>query len=173
MIMSACTLSQYEFDSTITSNLGFEYWNNNLPSNWIIYSPKTVTEVDFKIIDDTLTAFEGKHALRFEVKSYSKGTGNLSPGISNEFKNFYGKASYKVSCRIKNQNTNYKIILSSVDALNCHEKKVICTSSTDQDWKLIEFEINVEKNDWLRFELNVLSPGNFSIDDLKVEKIIN
>ena len=40
-----------------------------------------------------------------------------------------------------------------------------------EDWKFYEYEIDVPEERWLKMELNILQPGTFWIDDIKIEKI--
>jgi hypothetical protein len=48
---------------------------------------------------------------------------------------------------------------------------VILENNADVDeWKFYEFSINIPKDMELRFELNILGPGTFWIDDIQISK---
>ena len=171
MMFGSCRkLSEQVKDESAGLNGGFEVAQNGIPVNWWIYSPNTVPDADFKIVLDTLIYKEGKQSLRFDVvRCFSTG-GWASPGIHSEFVisgSYYGPATYKLSLWIKNDGAKFKINAGGVEGIIptlIEEKKQL------SDWKLLEYHIDIPKDKRLRFELNILEPGTFWIDDIQIEK---
>ncbi len=117
---------------------------------------------------------EGKQSLRFDVKKCSSIGGRYSPGFTNEFFDtgrFEGAGIYKISFWIKNHGTTFNVSGGSVSAKEGDMKTLIEENEEINDWKLHEYEINVPKDSWLRMQLNILQPGTFWIDDIKIEKL--
>ena len=175
MILAGCNpMSEKETDSSVGLNGGFEVSKNGLPVNWLMYTPKTVPDADFVIELDKDDFKEGKQSLRFDVKKCSSIGGRYSPGFTNEFFDtgrFEGEGIYKISFWIKNHGTTFNVSGGSVAAKEGDMKTLIEVNERIDEWRLLEYEINVPKDSWLRMELNILQPGTFWIDDIKIEKL--
>ena len=175
LILTACQqMSEKETDKSAGLNGGFEISKNDLPVNWIMYSPKTVPNADFKIAFDKNIFKEGKQSLRFDVKKCSSIGGRLSPGFTNEFYDigaFEGEENYKLSFWIKNNGTKFRVNAGGAAPMEGDMKVLIESDEQIEDWKYLEYEISVQKDWHLRMELNILQPGTFWIDDIQIVKI--
>ena len=175
LILTACQqMSEKETDKSAGLNGGFEISKNDLPVNWIMYSPKTVPNADFKIAFDKNIFKEGKQSLRFDVKKCPSIGGRLSPGFTNEFYDigaFEGEENYKLSFWIKNNGTKFRVNAGGVAPMEGDMKVLIESDEQIEDWKYLEYKINVPKDRHLRMELNVLKSGTLWIDDVQIVKI--
>lgn len=175
LIITACQeMSEKETDKSAGLNGGFEISKNDLPVNWLIYSPNTVPNADFKIGLDKTIFKEGKQSLRFDVINCSSTGGWQSPGFTNEFSDsgkFEGEGTYKLSFWIRNDRSKYRINAGGVAPMEGDMKKLVESDQQIEDWKYQEYEISVPKDQHLRMELNILQPGTFWIDDIKIVKI--
>ena len=175
VIMAGCKpFSEKVVDQSAGLNGGFEVSKNDLPVNWLMYTPRTVPNADFEIVLDKTTLKEGKQSLRFDVKKCNSDGGWMSPGFTNEFTEagrFKGEGRYKLSFWIKNNGTKYSISAGGVEELKGDMKTLLKGNEQIGDWQLFEYVIDIPKDTWLRMELNILQPGIFWIDDIKIEKI--
>lgn len=172
-IVGCMPMSEIETEKSAGINGGFEIIKNGLPVNWNMYTPKTVKDADFAIVIDTVDCKESKNSLRFIVKRCSSIGGHFSPGFTNEFLEFgkfEGKARYKLSFWVKNEGSTFKISAGGVSSKNGDMKTLIEESNAITEWKLLEYIIDIPQNKWLRLELNILKPGTFWIDGVKIEK---
>jgi len=173
--MTACQqMSEKETDKSAGLNGGFEISKNDLPVNWLMYSPKTVPNADFQIGLDKNIFKEGKQSLRFDVKTCSSNGGWGSPGFTNEFFDagkYEGKGIYKLSFWIKNNGTKFRVNAGGVTPMEGDMKVLIESDEQIEDWKYLEYKINVPKDRHLRMELNVLKSGTLWIDDVQIVKI--
>jgi hypothetical protein len=152
-------------------NGGFETTEKGLAVNWLIYTKKTTGFGDFEIITDTSAFKEGKQSLKFQVMSCSDKGDRFSPGIAQEIEAKAGEI-YKVSFWIKNSGCRFYYKIRGVSAKQGVEVPMLINAEKIDDWKLIENQYTIPQGmNRLRFELNVLSPGNFWIDDVNIEKI--
>ena len=174
LILSACQqMSEKEIDKSAGLNGGFEISKNDLPVNWLMYTPNTVPNADFKIRLDTTIFKEGKQSLRFDVINCSSSGGWHSPGFTNEFSEsgqFEGEGNYKLSFWIRNDGSKYRINAGGVTPKGGDMKKIIESDQQIDDWKYQEYDISVPTEGHLRMELNILQPGTFWIDDVKIKK---
>lgn len=175
LILSGCNqVSEKETDITAGLNGGFEISKNGLPVNWLMYTNKTVPKADFTIELDQGVFMEGKQSLKFDVKKCSSTGGWYSPGFTNEFSEsgpFEGDGFYKLSFWIKNHGTTFNISAGGVASMVGDMKILIESDQQIEEWKYLEYEISVPKDWHLRMQLNILQPGIFWIDDVKVKKI--
>ena len=175
LMFSGCIqMSEKETDSSAGLNGGFEISKNDLPVNWLMYSPNTVPDADFKIELDKNTFKEGRQSLKFDVKKCSSTGGWGSPGFTNEFSDsgqFEGEGIYKLSFWIKNDGSTYRIDAGGVAPMEGDMKILIEGDQQIEDWKYLEYEISVPKDWHLRMQLNILQPGTFWIDDVQIVKI--
>ena len=66
MISLGCKqMSEVETDISAGLNGGFETVQNDLPVNWLMYTPKTVPDSNFNIVIDDENFIEGKQSLKF------------------------------------------------------------------------------------------------------------
>ena len=161
-------------DKSAGLNGGFEVSKNGLPVNWLMYTSNTVPDADFEIVLDKDIFKEGKQSLKFDVQKCSSTGGWLSPGFTNEFfeiGKYKGEGLYNLSFWIMNNGTRFNISAGGVAALVGDMKTLIEGNDTLDDWKFFEYKIEVHKDRWLRLQLNILHPGTFWIDDIKIEKI--
>lgn len=175
MILSGCSqMSEKETDNSVGLNGGFEIDRNGLPVNWLMYTPKTVSDADFKIELDNINFKEGKQSLKFDVSKCSSIGGWKSPGFTNEFfesGRFEGEGLYKLSFWIKNNGTTFNISSGGVAAKEGEMVTLIENSEQIDEWRFHEFEIEIPHDKWLRMQLNILQPGTFWIDDVRIERI--
>ena len=166
--------SEKESDKSAGINGGFEITKNNLPVNWMMYTPNTVSNSDFKIELDKHAFKEGLQSLKFDVKKCSSIGGHASPGFTNEFFDsgkFDGEANYKVSFWYKNNGSRFIVKAGGVSAFEGKMEILIESEEQVESWKLEEYEIFIPKDKHLRIELNVIKPGIFWIDDVRIKKI--
>ncbi|MBL7902012.1 MAG: hypothetical protein JNK73_08460 [Bacteroidia bacterium] len=164
-------MSESISDESAGLNGGFEKTKNNLPLNWLVYTQKTTGYGDFSILIDSIKAAEGKRCLHFAVKDCSNTGGRFSPGISTEIKAQAGN-TFKITCKIKNTGSAFCIRLSGVNAFEASAGPELRSSESIPEWREIELKYTLAKEmEKLRLEVNVLSAGDFWIDDLKVEKV--
>ena len=170
MMLGSCNQMSEEIkDESAGMNGGFEVSKNGLPVNWPMYTPNTVPDADFNIVLDKEVFKEGKQSLRFDVDKCSSIGGWKSPGFTNEFFES-GEGRYKLSFWIKNDGTKFKIDAGGVEAMKGNMTTLIEEKEQISDWKLLEYQIDIPKDRWLRMELNILQPGTFWIDDIQIEK---
>ena len=162
-------MSELEKDKSAGLNGGFEVSSKGLPVNWMMYTPNTVKDADFKIVLDNEVYKEGKQSLKFDVVKCSSIGGRFSPGFTNEF--FESReGSYKLSFWVKNEGSTFKISAGGVSAKKGNMAVLIDENEQISDWKLLEYQIDIPTDNWLRMELNVLQAGTFWIDDIQIEK---
>jgi len=175
IIMGSChQMSEHIEDKSAGMNGGFEVSKNGLPVNWLMYTPKTVPDGDFNIILDKDIFKEGKQSLRFEVKACSSAGEWRSPGFTNDFfeiGKYRGEGQYKLSCWIRNDGTEFSLSAGGVSAKTGNMITFIRESKPLNEWELLEYTIDVPEDQWLRMQLNILKPGSFWIDDIRIEKI--
>ena len=175
LVLTGCIrMSEKETDKSVGLNGGFEVAKNGLPVNWSMYTPNTVSGADFEIELDNIVFKEGKQSLKFDVSKCSSTGGNKSPGFTNEFIDngkFEGEGIYKLSFWIKNDGTTFNISSGGVAAKEGSMRTLIEHSEQIDEWRLHEFEIDVPEDRWLRIQLNILEPGTFWIDDIRIERI--
>ncbi len=167
-------MSEKETDESAGINGGFEVAKNGLPVNWLMYTPNTVPNSDFKITFDKNIYKEGKQSLMFDVIHCSSTGGRLSPGFTNEFSDigaFEGEANYKLSFWIKNNGAKFRVEAGGVSPYKGDMKILIESDEQIEDWKYFEYRINVPTDRHLRIQLNVLESGTLWIDDVQIDKI--
>ena len=174
-LLAGCNINPYSSvneDKSAGFNGSFEIVKEGLPVNWNIYKP-TVDTAQAKFFFDTFQPPQGKQSLKIVVSKCSSEGGWHSPGIFQEMPAETGK-TYLVSYWIKNQGCKYMIrmdcFIAGTEDVN-HPKKWITYSDTIPDWQRFEYEFTFSNDlNQLRFELNILSPGTFWIDDIRIEK---
>jgi hypothetical protein len=167
-------LSEKETDPGAGMNGSFEIARNGLPVNWLIYSPNTVPEADFDILLDREDFREGSQSLKFVVRKCITRGGPYSPGFTNEFSDsgkYKGPGNYQVSFWVKSDGAEFVISAGGVSGEEGRMRTLMAGNDTDEGWRYNEFVVDVPEGMWLRLELNVLSPGEFSIDDVRIMKL--
>ena len=170
LILSSCVtqLSEWENDQSAGINGGFEIVKSDLPVNWLVYTPKTCGEGDWDLRYDTSDVIEGKQSLCFDVRLCSDKGGRFSPGIAQEIKVKEG-GRYKISFRIKNAGSDFKIKINAVNPLSEAKGIVMESKESIDKWRLYEYDYKMPKDmKRLCFELSTLKPGKFWIDELRV-----
>ena len=175
LFLAGCTrMSEHEKDPGAGLNGGFEVVKNGLPVNWLMYTPNTAPEADFDIILDREDYKEGKQSLKFEVRESTGRGGWHAPGFTNEFFDtgrFYGPGKYLVSFWIKNDGTTFNVSAGGVAEKTGGMETLIETGASIDEWTYYEFVVEVPEEHWLRLQLNVLKPGNFWIDDVRISAL--
>jgi hypothetical protein len=176
LISSSCQkFTQLEEDSSAGINGSFEIWKNDLPVNWLMYTPSTVPDANFEIVMDNHQSKEGNYSLRFDVTSCSSIGGWRSPGFTSEFfsvNRFKGEQSYKISFWVKNEGAEFKISAGPVSTKEGNMQVLISSNQNIPDWKYYEYIVNIVSEQWLRMELNILSQGSFWIDDININTVL-
>lgn len=171
IVLSGCMqMSESEKDPEASLNGGFEVSRNGLPVNWNMYTPNTVPKSDFKIVMDTINFKEGKQSLRFDIADCQPTGGWMSPGFTNELFN-NGAGKYKLSFWVMNHDSEFKMTLSGVTAKGGSDEIVIQSSETLSNWTRFEQLLEVPEDQWLRINLNIIQPGTFWIDDIRIDKL--
>lgn len=162
--------SESAVDPTIGLNGGFESVKDSLPVNWMVYSPATVEDGDFDLSFDQMVFKEGRQSYAFTVRKCSSLGGRFSPGISQEIPVKEGE-SYLVSFWVRNEGSEFLTTIKSVTAFGEAGIIEISSSETMKEWtkfeKLYTIPASMER---LRFEVSILKPGKFWIDDVQIEK---
>lgn len=151
-------------------NGGFELSQNQLPVNWIFYTPEMIENSDFEISLDTNHYKHGSQSLRFDVLAIGDSSKQF-PGFTNEFSEvgkFKGKNKYKVSMWIKSEDAAYKIQGGSVTAMGGGLRVLTSRDSETRDWEKLEYEMYIPGGGWLRLELAILSAGSLWIDHVQI-----
>jgi len=172
ILLSGCTRMSKEIrDKTAGMNGSFEIAKSGLPVNWLVYTPTTVPTGDFDIIIDKTEFKEGKQSLKFLVRECSSVGGWWSPGFCNEYPANPGDI-FRISFWIMNKGTEYYVKIGGITATSGKYDTIVRSNEYSDHWKLIEYYYTIpEKMKAIRIELNILQPGTFWIDDLKIEKV--
>jgi len=173
LVLSSCMkeMSESIHEESAGLNGGFERIKNDLPLNWLLYTQKTTGSGNFNILIDSSAAIEGTRCLHFAVKNCSNKGGRFSPGISTEIKAKTG-SKYMVSCKIKNQGSAFCIRVAGVSAFESSAGPELRSTESIPEWREIILEYTLAKEmEKLRLEVNVLGPGDFWIDDIKIDRI--
>ena len=171
LMFSSCNqMSEQIKDESAGINGGFEVTKNGIPVNWLMYTPNTVADGKFEIIIDKEEFLEGKQSLKFKGEKCSSIGGWFSPGFTNQFNAEQGN-TYKLSFWIKNDGAEFRVMAGGVAPKIGDMKTLLQTSEQINDWKQYEYGVPVtEEYDQIRFEVNILKPGTFWIDDIQIEK---
>jgi hypothetical protein len=158
-------------DESAGMNGGFEYTNSGLPVNWYFYTPTTVPDSDFEIMIDTSDFPEGKQSLKFIVRNCSPAGGWYSPGFCNQFPADPG-GTFRVSFWIKNQGSYFYIKIGGINSSAGQYKTIVETNEEIDPWRNFEYNYVVpEGMNEIRFEVNILKPGVFWIDDIRINRV--
>ncbi len=172
---SSCSQnSETHSDKSAGINGSFETLKNGVPVNWQLYSLKTLPNASFEITLDTTDSHEGVQSLKLDVSRCDSAGGWKSPGLASEFieaRKFEGPQNYRLSFWIKSSGVHYLVKAGGVSAKKGKLRVLEDSRQIFPSWKGLHYDLRVEEGQWLRFELNVLSPGQFWIDDFRIEKL--
>ena len=161
-------MSESVLDESAGMNGGFEITRSGLPVNWLVYTPKTIPTGDYNLIIDTVEYQAGKQSLKFVVRECSPDGGWRSPGFSKEYKATPGM-TYTVGFWVKNDGAEFLAKIGGVTATRGQHQTIVRTRESIITWKHYEHEYTMPPEfDRLRFELNVLRPGIFWIDEVTI-----
>jgi hypothetical protein len=174
VLISGCNQFSEEIrDKTAGMNGSFEITKSGLPVNWLVYTPETVPKGDFDIIIDTTESKDGKQSLKFLVRECSPVGGWWSPGFCNEYPANPGNI-FRISFWIKNQESEFLIQIGGVSTSQGEYDTIVKSQETFDTWQLYEYYYTIpEKMKAIRIELNILQPGTFWIDNIKIEKVVS
>ena len=163
--------SESVLDESAGMNGGFEITQSGLPVNWLVYTPKTIPTGDYDLIIDTVEYLAGKQSLKFVVRECSPDGGWRSPGFSKEYNATPG-TSYTVGFWVKNDGAEFLAKIGGVSATQGRYETIVRSSETITTWKRYEHEYTMPPEfDRIRFELNILRPGTFWIDEVTISGI--
>ncbi len=158
-------------DKTAGMNGSFEVTESGLPVNWLIYTPETIPTGDYDLIIDTTEYKDGGQSLKFLVRECSSTGGWHSPGLCQEYKAIPGE-TYRVSFWVKNDGSEFVIKIGGVSAHKGQYDTIVKSKETIDTWQQFEYTYTIpQKMNAIRFEMNILQPGTFWIDDIEIERI--
>jgi hypothetical protein len=152
-------------------NGGFEISEQGKPVNWLLYTPSTVPDAEFKLDLDRTRAAEGEQSLHFAVDHCLAEGGWRSPGCATEQPATPG-GRYRVSLKLQNTGAQARLRLGGVSAFKDQLETLALPGNTEGTWLELEHELQMPGNmSTLRLELNVLSPGQVWIDEVRIEEL--
>lgn len=164
-------MSELVTDDSAGLNGGFEVSQNGLPVNWLMYTSNTAADSKFEITLDREHFKEGEQSLSFEIESCTPNGGNASPGFTQQFDVTPGR-QYEISFWTLNAGTEYRVSAGGVSPMTGNMNVLLQTDVSNQDWeqhKLVTEAMG--ENEQLRIEVNILKPGTFWIDDIKIVEL--
>ena len=170
VFQSCLKMSEHIEDSTAGLNGSFEISQDGLPVNWLLYTPNIVPKSEFEMLLDTKIYKDGKQSLKFKVNRCTETGGWMSPGFTNQFFD-KGEGIYKLSMWVKNEESEFIISAGGVSYNKGNMITLIKSKEQISDWKLLEYEIEVPSENSFRLEVNILQPGTFWIDDIRIDKL--
>jgi hypothetical protein len=164
-------MSEIMVDKNAGMNGSFEYTKNGLPVNWLLYTPYTVPEGDFEIMVDTNVFKDGKQSLKFLVRECSATGGWYSPGFCNEYPAKPGE-KYRVTFWVKNDGCQFAVRIGGVSPNKGKYDTIVDSQETIDSWQFYEYHYTIPKEmTRIRIETNILKPGSFWMDDIRIEKL--
>jgi hypothetical protein len=164
-------MSEIMVDKNAGMNGSFEYTKSGLPVNWLLYTPYTVPEGDFEIIVDTIEFKDGKQSLKFLVRECSATGGWYSPGFCNEYPAKSGE-TYRVTFWVKNDECQFAVRIGGVSPNKGQYDTIVDSKETIKLWKKYEYLYTIpQQMNAIRIEANIVQPGSFWIDDIRIEKL--
>ena len=168
---TACRkLSEIAHDDAVGLNGDFETVTAGLPVNWNVYTRRTIPNADYDLIIDTLEVKSGKQSLKFVVRECEPDGGWRSPGFSQELEAPAG-STWNIAFWVRNAGADF---LAKVGGVSAHESDLKTMAWSDAPffrWKQFEYTYTVPPHlNRIRFELNVVRPGVFWIDDVTITR---
>lgn len=158
-------------DDTAGMNGSFEIVKSGLPVNWLFFTPSTIPEGDYELIIDTSEHKDGKQSLKFLVRDCVPTGGWHSPGFKNEFDAKEGE-TYKVTFWVKNDGCEFVVQVGGVSAFEGENHTVVKSDEMIVEWRQFEYVYTIPENmERLHFGMNILKPGTFWIDDIRIVKL--
>lgn len=162
-------------EQTLQPNAGlngsFEVTNNQMPVNWLLYTPKTTPKASFTMKLDTTDPKDGLQSLQFRVKDCRNSGGWLSPGFAQELA-VKPQETYKIAFWVKNHQSQFQIKISSTHGNKSHIGRISRSNEEYTHWQEFSYEYTIpEGMDKLRLEANILKPGITSFDAISVERV--
>lgn len=168
-LIACAPMSETRQDLTAGLNGGFEVFQDGLPVNWQVYSPKTVPDAEFSLRPDTIEKREGRQSIRFDVDHCRSLGGRLSPGLATELPVTPGEM---ITVSFWMKQTGVLSIRSG--AVSAHEGRVsekIRQKGSSNQWARYTVTDSIpEPFTTYRFELSVLEPGTVYFDDFRMEQ---
>ena len=167
--VSACAdMSELIEDSSAGLNGGFEVVESGLPVNWLVYTPTTIPTGDYDLVIDTEEQHSGDQSLKFVVRECSSDGGWHSPGFSRQFEATPG-ATYTVAFWARNDGAEFHARIGGVSAKEGEYETIVRSTESLGEWTRFEHVYTLSADyDQLRFELSILQPGTFWIDDVTI-----
>ena len=171
-LLSGCTkMSETIHDENAGMNGSFEVTEAGLPVNWLLYTPNTVPTGDFDLLIDQTEAKAGRQSLKFAVRSCSPTGGWHSPGLCKQYPAQPGE-TYRVSFWVKNEGCRFSVRIGGVSPFEGAYETIVESTDRIEAWQRFEHEYTMpvgKKFEEIRFEMNVLHPGSFWMDDIRIE----
>jgi carbohydrate binding protein with CBM4/9 domain len=163
--------SESVLDESAGMNGGFEITRSGLPVNWVVYTPKTLPTGDYDLIIDTAEYKAGKQSLKFVVRQCSADGGWHSPGFSKEYAATPG-TRHTVGFWVKNDGAEFLAKIGGVTDTEGRYETIVRSRETIVTWKHYEHDYTMPQGfNKIRFELNILRPGTFWIDEVTISGI--
>ena len=170
--LAGCSrLSETIEDKSAGINGSFEVVESGLPVNWLVYTPEVIPTGDYDLIIDTSDYKHGKQSLNFLVRECSDRGGRHSPGLCNQYEAVPGE-TYKISYWVKNHGCEFVMGIGGVTPFEGDYETMVKSKDTIEAWTYFEHQYRMplgKKFRSIRFYLNILQPGSFWIDDVKIE----
>jgi len=154
-------------------NGSFEIVKSGLPVNWYFSYP-AIKNGDVEISLDTMDVVEGGQSLKFIVHRVDSRPGWRRPGLF-QVHPAKAKRSYKVSFWLKNQGCNVSLMINSEKPKTAPPatRRILGEEETGTNkWRKFEYVYTVpDTYNNIRFDLGVVQPGTFWIDDVRIEEM--
>ena len=153
-------------------NGSFEIVKSGLPVNWYFHHPP-IKNGDVEISLDTKDAVEGNQSLKFIVLRVGTIPGWRRPGLF-QVCSAKPNTSYKVSFWLKNQGCEISLLIRSEKPKTAPpaNRRILGEKETGTNkWRKFEFVYTVPASYYnIRFDLGLVQPGTFWIDDVRIEE---
>ena len=171
-VLCGCNkFSESILDESAGMNGGFEITESGLPVNWFVYTPETIPTGEYDLIIDTVEYWSGQQSLKFVVRECSPRGGWHSPGFCQQYEATPGM-TYTVGFWVKNDGAEFLAKIGGVSPSEGQYETIVRSSETIATWRHYEKEYTMPPEfDSIRFELNILRPGTFWIDEVTISGI--
>jgi hypothetical protein len=163
--------SELVTDQSAGLNGGFEVVRSGVPVNWLVYSPRTIPTGEYQLVADTSEFKGGKQSLRFDVRSCASTGGWLSPGLSKEVGAAAG-TTYRVGFWARNDGAEFVAKVGGITATEGKYETIVKSRDAMPTWRYFEHDYTMPAGfTSLRFEVNVVQPGTFWIDEVTIAAV--